>query len=637
MATRGSWITKTARRSEWQSQSPGMRDDPAEGLVSRLSDTGAREGANRPRSCQTSFSPVLLRASTLHFQTSCECRTTAPHAELYQCITLDDSSCIMQQDPVPTAGYEFTPSQDWFSFNIDDWRTLFPRLVVQCPRVLEIGSWEGRSAVFLLNELCRDGGELVSIDHFDLMTTEAGRERFRKLTNNLSLTEKPFRIIDQFSVPGLMKLLTEEMTRAEPGFDWIYVDGSHEADDTFLDGELAWRLARKGAIVIFDDYRWDKEPEESMHHPKRGIDAFLMLHTGEFTILSSDTQYQVILQKTTDMRIGFLVKDKVSIPKEALEDALNYGIHIALTIDEHYAAPAAVAIRSAAMHTAGRVTFYVVGQDLSQETRAKLREGVIGEHDKTIVFIDLPRQIPPQSLELAPPDNLTWGKIAMIPLLPVERVLYIDADVLIRGDLKELWNIDLGGKSLAAAPDVGIPNGHEMLGWKEVPYFNAGVLLMDLALVRARLPALQALVAEMKGSLHQDQDVLNVHFKGDWQVLSLRWNAQGLGTYVQHRTPERDALNLEAMKDPQIVHFTGPLHPSLAEVLNPFVQPYTSKPWGYAGAPGHPYTDDWWNMLEQTAWKGWRASPEYVGICEKKREESINTAVQTFRNRFIVI
>ena len=30
----------------------------------------------------------------------------------------------------------------------------------------------------------------------------------------------------------------------------------HEANDTFLDGELVWRLARKGAMVIFDDYEW---------------------------------------------------------------------------------------------------------------------------------------------------------------------------------------------------------------------------------------------------------------------------------------------------------------------------------------------------------------------------------------------
>jgi len=50
-----------------------------------------------------------------------------------------------------------------------------------------------------------------------------------------------------------------------------------------LDGELAWRLARKYAIIVFDDYHLDRGPEDSIHHPKRGIDAFLLLHQGDVT------------------------------------------------------------------------------------------------------------------------------------------------------------------------------------------------------------------------------------------------------------------------------------------------------------------------------------------------------------------
>lgn len=151
----------------------------------------------------------------------------------------------------PQAAYIFTETQDWFSFNIDTWRTLFPHVKSSAPRVLEIGSWEGRSAVFLLNELCLQGGFITCIDHFDLMHTEAGRERHRKLTHNLSMTGKQFRVMDQFSVPALMTLLEEAIATEGPGFDWVYVDGSHRADDTFLDAELAWRLTNKGAVFIF--------------------------------------------------------------------------------------------------------------------------------------------------------------------------------------------------------------------------------------------------------------------------------------------------------------------------------------------------------------------------------------------------
>ncbi|KAJ2992520.1 hypothetical protein NUW54_g7912 [Trametes sanguinea] len=134
------------------------------------------------------------------------------------------SSPSSEQQP-----YVFTETQDWFSFNTDTWRGLFQHVSATRPRVLEIGSWEGRSAVFLLTELCKSSGEIVCIDHFDLMDTPAGRERHRKLTQNLALTSKPFRILAEFSVPALMTLLVEEMSRTQPGFDWIYVDGSHEA------------------------------------------------------------------------------------------------------------------------------------------------------------------------------------------------------------------------------------------------------------------------------------------------------------------------------------------------------------------------------------------------------------------------
>ncbi|KAI0643638.1 glycosyl transferase [Trametes meyenii] len=520
--------------------------------------------------------------------------------------------------------YIFTETQDWFSFNIETWRGLFKYVSAPTPRVLEIGSWEGRSAVFLLTELCKDGGEVVCIDHFDLMRTEAGRERHRKLTHNLSLTDRPFRILDEFSVPGLMTLLTEEMSVAQPGFDWVYIDGSHEADDTLLDGELAWRLARKGAIIIFDDYLWDKEPEESIHHPKRGIDAFLALHDGEYTMLSTEPQYQVVVQKTVDMRIGFLVHDGAHSDGR-LGAALGYGINVALTIDSDYAPAAAVAIRSAVKHTTNRITFYVVSPGLPDDVKEKLRKAIPDGADATVVFLELP------SDDCTVPSGLTWAKIAMIPSLPVERALYLDADVLVRGDLKPLWDTDLEGRPIAAAVDVGFPMGHD--GVERGPYFNAGVLLLDLATIRKRLAVLNALAVKMSESTMRDQDALNAHFAGDWLPLSLAWNAQGLGTYAKYHTPERATLKMGEMEDPKIVHFTGALHPSMAEIINPFVQPYGGKPWGYAGAPGHPFTQEWWEVCEQTPWQGWRSSTEYRELCSMKAKEVIQAGVAAFNKK----
>ncbi|KAE9382964.1 hypothetical protein BT96DRAFT_1027444, partial [Gymnopus androsaceus JB14] len=111
---------------------------------------------------------------------------------------------------------------------------------------------------------------------------------------------------------------------------------------------------------------------------------------------------------------------------------------------------------------------------------------------------------------------------------------------------------------------------------------------------------------EMKDSKFRDQDALNAIFD-NWKELSLKWNAQGLGTYARYPSTERALLQLDSMMDPGIVHFTGPVNPSLEEVLSLYIQPPTAKPWGYLGAPGHPFQDEWWDVCERTLWKGVRS------------------------------
>jgi len=120
------------------------------------------------------------------------------------------------------AVYHFTPTQDWFSHNISSWTPLIAEVksLTSSPRVLEIGSWEGRSAVFFLKELCDTGGSIVCIDHFDLCTTTFGKERLSKIQHNLHIAgSNNYRIIPQFSFPALVSLLNEEVGKKEAGYD----------------------------------------------------------------------------------------------------------------------------------------------------------------------------------------------------------------------------------------------------------------------------------------------------------------------------------------------------------------------------------------------------------------------------------
>ncbi|KAJ6477408.1 hypothetical protein C8R47DRAFT_1075371 [Mycena vitilis] len=86
-------------------------------------------------------------------------------------------------------------------------------------------SWEGRSVVFLATELCGERGEIVCVDHFDLLVTVAGPERYRKITHNLELTEKPFWVLEKLSTEILLALQTSDMIIFTPRFHNVYGPG----------------------------------------------------------------------------------------------------------------------------------------------------------------------------------------------------------------------------------------------------------------------------------------------------------------------------------------------------------------------------------------------------------------------------
>ncbi|VDB85569.1 unnamed protein product [Peniophora sp. CBMAI 1063] len=544
------------------------------------------------------------------------CQSMATHAEK------EDKAC------------RFTASQDWFSHNAPAWRELFPLVTArdQAPRALEIGSWEGRSAVFLLEELCGTHGTLVCIDHFDLFRTQAGKARFETVQHNLRVANAAnrARVIADFSVPALMQVLREEIAldesgEGEAGFDFVYIDGSHEADDTLLDGELAWRLARKGAVVIFDDYGWETEPADSRHHPRRGVDVFMQLHVGEFERLSEEGKYQMVLRKTSDMRIGFLVAGSG-------ERQVEYGINIAYAIDAAYAMPLAVSLRSLLEHTPGRISAYILVHGVSNDERKRIHDSLPTRDDFTLQFIELGENT------LAVKSGICWAKIDMLELLPVERVLYLDADTLVRKSVRPLWDLDLQDHPLGAVQDVGYPLGPtSTLDTPSDPYFNAGILLLELSKIRSGLVDLKAIALKNLSSQCADQDALNAHFSQRWLSMPLEWNAQGLGTYAKMRSPERAGLDVESMtNNAAIVHFTGPVHPTMNAVLNDWGQPYTAKPWGYAGAPGHPYAEEWRRTLEGTVWGDWRTSAEYEVQRDESKSRAMEVGIKEYGRRVLV-
>lgn len=142
------------------------------------------------------------------------------------------------------------------------------------------------------------------------------------------------------------------------------------------------------------------------------------------------------------------------------------------------------------------------------------------------------------------------------------RLLYLDADVLIQGgDFSALLAADIGAHPLAAVrdnlqwrtPGRRVPS-FRRLGLGHAPYFNSGVLMIDVDAwngqeVLAR--CLDFAAAHPPERIGLDQELINAVLHGDWAELSPAWNWQ----YT------RSSMLFEAMEEAHVVHFIGAKKP----------------------------------------------------------------------------
>jgi lipopolysaccharide biosynthesis glycosyltransferase len=176
------------------------------------------------------------------------------------------------------------------------------------------------------------------------------------------------------------------------------------------------------------------------------------------------------------------------------------------------------------------------------------------------------------------PCEASFPLLLATALPDIERVLFLDADMLVMDDVGKLWDTSLDGRVLGAATDGAIPTcaaARGVKGWQTLgippaaPYFNGGVLLLDLEAWRAR--DVSGRVRRYLNSTSQidylHQEALNAVLWNDWHRLDPRWNllASRAGRWS-------DAS--EDWRSPGIVHFAGRAKPWRGPVGGPFNEPY---------------------------------------------------------------
>ena len=208
--------------------------------------------------------------------------------------------------------YKFT--QNWFSSN--DLAKFLPLQTQEETHILEIGSFEGKSTVwFIDNLLDNPKSSITCIDPWisydqkhDSMNSYSedlnNKEQFENVLDgfvftdeyqtflhNIHETTKPSQvnIIKGFSKSILPNLITESKK-----FDVIFIDGNHIAPCVLLDAVMSWELLNVNGYMIFDDYLWCMDLPETLR-PKLAVDNFIKNYSDYLEVCYND--YRLAVKK----------------------------------------------------------------------------------------------------------------------------------------------------------------------------------------------------------------------------------------------------------------------------------------------------------------------------------------------------
>lgn len=242
-------------------------------------------------------------------------------------------------------------------------------------------------------------------------------------------------------------------------------------------------------------------------------------------------------------------------------------IHVGFAVNNLYAKYLAVTIASILSHLPQEreILFHIITADLSDENKRRLNE-LQRLHPFTVEYIsarmEKALQIPGnRNRHVSAETNFRLEIASLKPEL--DKILFLDADLVANTDISPLWDTDLTGYCAACAPDAPNYTGNNEVFRKKAglkDYYNTGVCLMNLAECRrsgyeARMQ--QALQAQADILRYPDQDLLNIGFADNILPLTHSWNV-----YVQALDEFYPAdISSGLQNNAFIIHWAGPFKP----------------------------------------------------------------------------
>jgi len=173
---------------------------------------------------------------------------------------------------------------DWVSAKLTNWFAVLATMQDSSVKVLEVGSYEGRSAIAFLEYLPKSAVTIIdTFEHADI----EGRFDRNIAPYGKRLTKLKGRAIAEM----------DRLIRGNMKFDVIYLDAGKSRNGTFAQSALAWTLLSMDGVLIWDDIKWSKSDKEE-DRPASGIRLFQKAFSQCHLVLFDDRQ--LIVRKTAE-------------------------------------------------------------------------------------------------------------------------------------------------------------------------------------------------------------------------------------------------------------------------------------------------------------------------------------------------
>lgn len=237
-------------------------------------------------------------------------------------------------------------------------------------------------------------------------------------------------------------------------------------------------------------------------------------------------------------------------------------IQVATGVSRNFLEPLIVMGTSLAFNNKeNKIVFNIFHEDFTDEDINKIKEKLKKYINMELKFFYISKDMV-EGLPLIQHFRLATYFRVLSPMIlkDLNKLLYLDADMIIDGNIRKLWEINIDNYVLAAVREEAVGDLDKRLNIPtNYKYFNAGTVLLNLKKIREEKifeKVLSYLKENSSEMLYLDQDALNALIYKEWLEIDEKWNYHN--TFVLKRFEKLENVLLD---EPIIIHYTGPLKP----------------------------------------------------------------------------